>query len=161
MPHSSKKRPADETPAGADDSTVSAASVAGLSKNQKKKLAKKQKAENGEAVAPAAEEKKAAEPKKAEAKKDEPKKDVRLSSSPSCLEPCSSPSLIADTIPHVLAQTRKTQVLAGGLEITDFKEGTGPAAKAGSKVGMRYIGKLDNGKVCTHLSCALGREQRF
>ncbi|BGP62859.1 peptidylprolyl isomerase fpr3 [Rhodotorula toruloides] len=114
----SKKRPADETPAGADDSTVSAASVAGLSKNQKKKLAKKQKAENGEAVAPAAEEKKAAEPKKAEAKKDEPKKD-----------------------------TRKTQVLAGGLEITDFKEGTGPAAKAGSKVGMRYIGKLDNGKV--------------
>ncbi|BGP00001.1 FK506-binding nuclear protein [Rhodotorula toruloides] len=114
----SKKRPAEETPAGADDSTVSAASVAGLSKNQKKKLAKKQKAENGEAVAPAAEEKKAVEPKKAEAKKEEPKK-----------------------------ETRKTQVLAGGLEITDFKEGTGPAAKAGSKVGMRYIGKLDNGKV--------------
>ncbi|GAA5935878.1 hypothetical protein JCM10213_002145 [Rhodosporidiobolus nylandii] len=111
----SKKRPAVEEAPAADDSTVSAADVAGLSKAQKKKLAKKQKAETGEAVAPAVEKKaEVPTPKKAEA----PKK-----------------------------AASKTQTLAGGLEITDAKEGTGAAAKSGSKVGMRYIGKLDNGKV--------------
>ena len=31
--------------------------------------------------------------------------------------------------------------------ITDSKVGEGPAAKSGKKVGMRYIGKLENGKV--------------
>ncbi|KPV77876.1 uncharacterized protein RHOBADRAFT_11717 [Rhodotorula graminis WP1] len=41
----------------------------------------------------------------------------------------------------------KTQVIAGGLEVTDSKVGTGAAAKSGNKVGMRYIGKLENGKV--------------
>ncbi|GAA5865282.1 hypothetical protein JCM1840_003976 [Sporobolomyces johnsonii] len=113
-PKASKKRAAEEAPAGADDSTVSAASLAGLTKNQKKKQAKKAKGENGEAVPvaaaekPAKEEKKAAEPKKA---------------------------------------GPKVQVLAGGLEITDAKVGSGAAAKSGSKVGMRYIGKLENGKV--------------
>lgn len=34
-----------------------------------------------------------------------------------------------------------------GVKIDDKKVGTGPAAKKGSKVGMRYIGKLNNGKV--------------
>ncbi|BGP56015.1 peptidylprolyl isomerase fpr3 [Rhodotorula sphaerocarpa] len=45
------------------------------------------------------------------------------------------------------AESKKTQVIAGGLEITDVKVGEGAAAKTGSKVGMRYIGKLENGKV--------------
>ncbi|KAF6228254.1 hypothetical protein HO133_007984 [Letharia lupina] len=34
-----------------------------------------------------------------------------------------------------------------GVKIDDKKLGTGPAAKKGSKVGMRYIGKLNDGKV--------------
>ena len=34
-----------------------------------------------------------------------------------------------------------------GVKIDDKKLGTGPAAKKGSKVGMRYIGKLKDGKV--------------
>ena len=34
-----------------------------------------------------------------------------------------------------------------GVKIDDRKLGTGPAAKKGDKVGMRYIGKLSNGKV--------------
>lgn len=38
------------------------------------------------------------------------------------------------------------QTLAGGLVILDSKKGDGPVAKNGKKVGMRYIGKLDNGK---------------
>ncbi|ORY87392.1 hypothetical protein BCR35DRAFT_289438 [Leucosporidium creatinivorum] len=41
----------------------------------------------------------------------------------------------------------KTQTLAGGLIITDAKKGDGPVAKSGKKVGMRYIGKLENGKI--------------
>ena len=34
-----------------------------------------------------------------------------------------------------------------GIKIDDKKLGTGPAAKKGDKVGMRYIGKLADGKV--------------
>ncbi|KAG8714492.1 peptidylprolyl isomerase fpr4 [Ceratobasidium sp. 394] len=39
------------------------------------------------------------------------------------------------------------KTLAGGLVIEDKKVGTGPEAKAGKKIGMRYIGRLRNGKV--------------
>ena len=155
---SSKKRAAaeEEAPAGADDSTAS------LSKNQKKKLAKKQKSENGEAVAPAAAaavpepKKKAEEPKKADTKK------VRC-------RPLSRPPFFffrsflrkksRNRVLTVFRDDTQTQVLAGGLEITDVKVGEGAAAKNGSKVGMRYIGKLENGKVRTHgtvYSCPRG-----
>lgn len=41
-----------------------------------------------------------------------------------------------------------------GVKIDDKKLGTGPAAKKGSKVGMRYIGKLKDGKVFD-CKCAL------
>lgn len=34
-----------------------------------------------------------------------------------------------------------------GVTIDDKKLGTGPAAKKGDRIGMRYIGKLQNGKV--------------
>lgn len=34
-----------------------------------------------------------------------------------------------------------------GVKIDDRKAGTGRTAKSGDKVGMRYIGKLENGKV--------------
>ncbi|KAF5370590.1 hypothetical protein D9758_001975 [Tetrapyrgos nigripes] len=36
--------------------------------------------------------------------------------------------------------------LAGGLKIKDSKVGTGPMAKKGQDISMRYIGKLQNGK---------------
>ncbi|GAA5975092.1 hypothetical protein JCM5350_004583 [Sporobolomyces pararoseus] len=130
----SKKRSA-EAASAADDSTVSAADLAGLSKNQKKKLLK---AKNGEAVpAPAA----AAAATASPAAKKEEKKVEKKAAGP------------------------KTQTLAGGLEITDAKVGTGASAKSGSKVGMRYIGKLENGKVFDSntkgapLSFTLGRGQ--
>lgn len=41
----------------------------------------------------------------------------------------------------------KTQSLEGGIIIEDRVVGSGKIAKKGSKVGMRYIGKLKNGKV--------------
>lgn len=37
--------------------------------------------------------------------------------------------------------------LPNGLKIQDAKVGDGPQVKKGMKVSMRYIGKLDNGKV--------------
>ncbi|KEP53281.1 peptidyl-prolyl cis-trans isomerase [Rhizoctonia solani 123E] len=39
------------------------------------------------------------------------------------------------------------KTLPGGVVIEDKTVGSGPAAKAGKKVGMRYIGRLKNGKV--------------
>ena len=39
------------------------------------------------------------------------------------------------------------KTLQDGLKIDDRKLGTGPAAKKGDKVGLRYIGKLEDGKV--------------
>ncbi|KAI4091133.1 MAG: hypothetical protein L6R37_007789 [Teloschistes peruensis] len=40
-----------------------------------------------------------------------------------------------------------SKTLEGGVKIEDKKLGTGPACKKGNKVGMRYIGKLMDGKV--------------
>jgi len=39
------------------------------------------------------------------------------------------------------------KTIAGGVVIEDAKTGTGPQAKKGNTVRMRYIGKLTNGKV--------------
>lgn len=41
----------------------------------------------------------------------------------------------------------KAQVLQGGIIIEDRTIGKGPQAKKGSRIGMRYIGKLKNGKI--------------
>ena len=44
------------------------------------------------------------------------------------------------------------KTLPDGVKIDDKKLGTGPACKKGDKVGMRYIGKLESGKVFDGLS---------
>lgn len=44
-------------------------------------------------------------------------------------------------------ETPKAKSLEGGIVIEDRVVGTGKVAKRGAKVGMRYIGKLKNGKV--------------
>ncbi|PSS29869.1 hypothetical protein PHLCEN_2v2636 [Hermanssonia centrifuga] len=41
----------------------------------------------------------------------------------------------------------ETKELAGGVEIMEHKVGSGPQAKIGDTVSVRYIGKLQNGKV--------------
>lgn len=48
--------------------------------------------------------------------------------------------------------TLGVKILEDGVKIDDKKLGTGPACKKGNKVSMRYIGKLDNGKVFDGLS---------
>ncbi len=42
---------------------------------------------------------------------------------------------------------KQTQELKGGLKVEDSVTGTGPQAKKGDKLQMRYIGKLQGGKV--------------
>ncbi|KAI0769387.1 hypothetical protein BD413DRAFT_613934 [Trametes elegans] len=91
-----------------------------LSKAQQKKLNKKLKAANGEAV-PAETPEKA---EKAEKKsKDKKKEKAEKEAAP------------------------KGQTKQGGVKVVDHKVGTGPQAKSGDTVGMRYIGKLENGKI--------------
>lgn len=86
-----------------------------------KKSNKKLKAHDGKAVEAVAEakdeEKKVKKDKKKEEKKEKP------------------------------AATPTEKEIAGGIKVLDTKIGTGPTAKKGSTVLMRYIGKLQNGKV--------------
>lgn len=100
------------------------------SKVQDKK-SKKQKAADGAAV-PAAESAPStpatAEKKETKKEKKEKKKAAALSDNP--------PKAVGDL-----------QTLPSGLQIKDVKVGTGPQAKAGQTISMRYIGKLQNGKV--------------
>ncbi|KAH9938946.1 hypothetical protein B0H21DRAFT_757649 [Amylocystis lapponica] len=101
-----------------------------LSKSQKKKL-KKLKGVDGKAVATGTEEAPSAAtkaPKDGEAKKEKKEKKKK-------------------TAEGGEKEKTKEKVLSGGLKITDSKVGTGPQAKKGDTVSMRYIGKLLNGKV--------------
>lgn len=50
------------------------------------------------------------------------------------------------------------KTLQGGVKIDDKKLGHGPACKKGNKVGMRYIGKLMDGKVFDGRCSALSSE---
>ncbi|KAM5530387.1 hypothetical protein V8D89_015948 [Ganoderma adspersum] len=93
-----------------------------LSKSQKKKL-KKLKGANGEAVDAPTPEKSDKTKEKGEKKEKEKggKKEKAKSGEPKTLQ--------------------------GGVVVVDHKVGTGPVAKSGSVVSMRYVGKLQNGKV--------------
>lgn len=44
-------------------------------------------------------------------------------------------------------EKKMTKTLPSGLVITETKVGTGPVAKKGKKIGVRYIGRLESGKV--------------
>ncbi|EIN11508.1 hypothetical protein PUNSTDRAFT_83132 [Punctularia strigosozonata HHB-11173 SS5] len=119
-PESKKRQRADEADTAAEGT---------LSKAQKKKL-KKLKTANGEAVPtgdekPAPKEEKKEETTKQEGEKKE-KGDKKKGKKPNLGE---------------------MKELDGGLKYQDAVVGTGKVAKPGSRVSMRYIGKLDNGKV--------------
>lgn len=49
------------------------------------------------------------------------------------------------------------KTLQGGVKIDDKKLGKGPACKKGNKIGMRYIGKLQDGKIFDGESLDAGR----
>jgi FKBP-type peptidyl-prolyl cis-trans isomerase len=113
----SKKRPREEEPEEPK-----------LSKAQHKKQNKKQKAEDGKAVPTGTE--KAAEVKGQPKKKEQSKKEEKPKEEKSKGKVNGEP-----------------KTLAGGLVVQDHKTGTGPAAKAGNLVRVRYVGKLQNGKI--------------
>ncbi|KAI8602805.1 hypothetical protein EDD21DRAFT_303196, partial [Dissophora ornata] len=95
----------------------------------KKEAAAKKEAPKKEAAKKEEPKKEAAkkeEPKKEAAKKEEPKKEAAKKEEP---------------------KKDNKKVLANGLVIEDVKVGTGAAAKSGKKIGMRYVGRLTNGKV--------------
>lgn len=68
------------------------------------------------------------------------------------LEQGPTPSAKTETKSDTKADAKKASVSLGiktvkGVTVDDRKIGTGPAAKKGSRVEMRYIGKLKDGKV--------------
>lgn len=98
------------------------------------KKSKKLKAEDGKAIAAETDKKKEGGEKEAkeEGGKKEKKKDKKEKKKAANTEGEKS--------------TPSKQTTAGGVIIEDAKTGTGPMAKKGNTVQMRYIGKLTDGK---------------
>jgi len=119
------KRPADAM----DEDVVA---TDGLSKKQKKKLAKKLKNAEGNGVATSVASVASAQGSP-DAKKKE-KKDKKAGAEKENKEGGEK-------------EKGETKTLAGGLAIRDAKTGTGKSAKKGDQLSMRYIGKLENGKI--------------
>jgi len=102
--------------------------------------AKKQKVEEPKkAEAPKKEAAPKKEVKKEEAKKEAPKKEAKKEAKKE------EPKKEVKKVEEPKKDNKK--VLANGLIIEDVKVGTGTPAKSGKKIGMRYIGRLTNGKV--------------
>ncbi|KAF1939850.1 FK506-binding protein 3 [Clathrospora elynae] len=135
----SKKRPAEsEDDATLDDLISKTNGDAKLSKKQAKKLKKN----DGQAVAGAAEPAKKAE--KVEAPNSDKKK-VQFAKN---LEQGPTGSTKVDAPkPEAKKEASKGPRNVSGVTVDDKKEGKGKAAKKGDRVEMRYIGKLQNGKV--------------
>jgi FK506-binding nuclear protein len=128
-----------------------------LTKGEKKRL-KKMKMLDGEAITtstasttPAATSSKPAEPVKKEnsvngEKKVQFAKNLEQGPTPSAT---SSPATKSDNKKPDAKDSKATLGVknVNGVTVDDRKLGTGPAAKKGNKVGMRYIGKLEDGKV--------------
>lgn len=127
------KRAADEEAESLDD-------LISKAKPAEKKNAKKVKTNEGKAVPADEVAKKVETPASAKSdKKVQFAKNLELgptgSSSPAAAKPAEK-SKAAPTVKTV-----------NGVTIDDKKIGSGPAAKKGDRIGMRYIGKLQNGKV--------------
>lgn len=122
-----KKRPAEDDAEGLD---------AMISKDDKKLSKKQQKKQKTE------EPKKEEEPKKVETKK-EAKSDKKVQFAKNLEQGPTGPA--KDKLEN--KKPTSTVKVVQGVTIDDRKVGSGRAAKNGDRVGMRYIGKLQNGKV--------------
>jgi len=107
-----------------------------LSKSQQKKLNKKLKAEGGKAVAAgsAEEEKKTKKEEKGKGEKKEKQKEK-------------DDVVVSEQKDKEKSVTLDTKTLQGGLKVKDVTIGTGPKAKNGKTVSMRYVGKYPNGEL--------------
>ena len=151
-----------EVPASLDDIMAKSLKPAEPTTNGETKLSKKQlkklKNNAGKAVE-AAVEKKDIKKEDAAAAKDSPQKADKKVQFAKNLEqgPASSPATLkGDSKDKTETDSKKEEAkpkaslgvkVVQGVKIDDKKLGKGPAAKKGSRVGMRYIGKLKDGKV--------------
>jgi FK506-binding nuclear protein len=109
-----------------------------------KKNAKKVKTNEGKAV-PADEAAKKLESTPASAKSDKKVQFAKnLEQGPTG---SSSPAAATAAKPAEKPKAASAVKTINGVQIDDKKIGSGPAAKKGDRIGMRYIGKLQNGKV--------------
>lgn len=116
-----------------------------LSKSQLKKLKKKQKMNDGEAKAITPDAAAAAAKTTNGEKKVQFAKNLEQGPTPS---PLVASSKKDDQKKESKQDTGNLGVkTVQGVTIDDKKLGNGPTAKTGDRVGMRYIGKLENGKV--------------
>lgn len=123
----SKKRPAEDEPEGLDD-------IMKAEEKLSKKQLKKMKNNKGDAV-PTKE-------SKLEKKADKADKKVQFAKN---LEQGPSGSEAKKAAEK--KQPTSSVTVVSGIKVDDRKVGQGRKAKAGDTVGMRYIGKLENGKV--------------
>lgn len=131
-----KKRAAEEETL--DEIMAKAESTNGLSKKQQKKL----KNNAGVAASPPSKDEKKSDKKVQFAEKLEQGPTGSTAADKKSKKEKKSEEKKADAKP---ATTGVRTV--GGVKIDDRSAGKGPAAKKGSTVGMRYIGKLEDGKV--------------
>jgi len=112
---------------------------------------KKLKAEAKKSVAPAKKEKKAAAPAKEEKKAEKKapaKEEKKAEKKAPAKEEKKAPAKEEKKAEPAAEKAPKKKTLQNGLVIEDIEVGTGAKAKAGKRVGVRYIGKLaKNGKV--------------
>jgi len=106
---------------------------------------KKLKAENGKPVAVETDTKKKEGEKKAEDGKEEAEEGEGGKKEKSKKKKDKKEKKIADNAPGEKSTPAK-QTTAGGVTFEDAKVGTGPMAKKGNTVRMRYVGKLTDGK---------------
>ena len=162
-----------EPPASLDDIMAKSLKPAEPTTNGETKLSKKQlkklKNNAGKAVE-AAIESKAVKKEDAGAAIDSPVKSDKKVQFAKNLEqgPASSPATLkGDSKAKTEADSNKEEAkpkaslgvkVVQGVKLDDKKLGKGPAAKKGSRVGMRYIGKLKDGKVFDCESALLATE---
>lgn len=144
------KRSADEIEEGASLDDIMAKSLkpeAGEEAKLSKKQLKKLKKNNGEAAAAKTEEAKKTE---SPASKSE-SADKKVQFAKNLVQ---GPTGTAEKAKVTTVETKDTKgkpalgvKMVNGVKVDDKKLGSGPACKKGNKVSMRYIGKLENGKV--------------
>lgn len=108
-----------------------------------KKKAKKLKAENGAAVPVSADAN--ADAQKSHEKKD--KKDKKKKKGVEFEGDSKKEEAKGGDVKQKQGDKGAMRELPNGLKIQDAKVGDGPQAKSGTRVGMRYVGKLQDGKI--------------
>ena len=150
----------DDEPAGLDDIMAKSLKPVEPTTNGDVKLSKKQlkklKNNSGEAVATAVENKnKKVEPPSVESpnsKKVQFAKNLEQGPTGAATTSKAKATPVKEQAKEEKKDSDKGKASLGvktvqGVKIDDKKLGTGPAAKRGNRVGMRYIGKLQDGKV--------------